>query len=784
MQKKTYTSYSIYILALLIISQPLQCSASTLDDRLYNLGTSTINFSQQAGLSSYNQLKMIIQNLSTSAKNNPLTTTLSTGLVGLLWYNRDTINKKTGLNKIPELSTKYRWNYFIALAELAAGAQLALIADKIAIKSAQGNDNTISYSGSLNTLRNLFNIIPGALLSDAARRIVQPISSALNENEIISIIKPHKKEQAIDLSPELEIYLNRVQHFGAKPLLIYGPTGNGKTTSALHIAQKQNVNAYLIKASEFASIYKHGVGDKINKTQNELKRLLKPGEVVIIDECEMLAGQRGENKNDNSDNSATLALMDWLEKLKEAGAIVIGTTNHYEKMDPAALRRFDTRIHLPNPNKKLRKSIAQYAITKKNNGIIKHRKTMGLPSISVLSEHATEKFCNYIAQNTEGLAAHQVSTIAEKIVEYHHTNNIVCNLDHSDSKKISTSIILKNQQEALLKKISQVKEYEIELSKIELNCNDKLIKLKEKALKNKNNETFLNLIEKQIKALKEQKNQAIRLFRSQHEESQKNYKKLLENHINFCSKNYIIALNNSSNLLKNSSFDPLKKALEESLKEAEKKSPDNEKAYIQRLQKALQENRDLADEIELYHLRQHINDINPDQSLKEIKQQEGIKQLFEKNKKTENTLNKYKRLLPSLTQVQVHDIIDLADKLDLSKIAIIFDKINHHLQPKPLNPGWLSSLKNFAKILPLWKPKNLAIQYPKEYKAAITLILKKRSDAPNYFIEHKADSISNSMKKHAGFYCKHLDQNLKQFKKDEKALWKKYKALGTSKKNS
>lgn len=131
-------------------------------------------------------------------------------------------------------------------------------------------------------------------------------------------------------------------------ILLHGPTGNGKTTIARHIARLTElpfieVNADLIIDSHIGSS-----GANIHKIFNQIKMPC----VLFWDEVDTIGRARGKG-NDSAagmENERMVnSILVNIEKLS-GEVIFIGATNRREVLDVAFLRRFDCQFELGEPS--------------------------------------------------------------------------------------------------------------------------------------------------------------------------------------------------------------------------------------------------------------------------------------------------------------------------------------------------------------------------------------------------------------------------------------------------
>lgn len=141
-------------------------------------------------------------------------------------------------------------------------------------------------------------------------------------------------------------------------LILYGPSGTGKTTFAKAIATETGMNFIQIKPSDIMNPNK---GEDV-KTINRLFELARSSRPVIIyfDEMDTLFGSRSNIISNNSDIVSQLLMeMDGVEKSE--GIYYLGSTNLIEKLDPAVVRsgRFGIKVEVNLPDENDRREIIE-----------------------------------------------------------------------------------------------------------------------------------------------------------------------------------------------------------------------------------------------------------------------------------------------------------------------------------------------------------------------------------------------------------------------------------------
>ena len=163
------------------------------------------------------------------------------------------------------------------------------------------------------------------------------------------------KEVKEDMQTLVDFLVNgdKYREMGAelpRGVLLYGPSGTGKTLLARAVAGEAGVPFYHMSGSDFTEKYV-GVGAKRIREFFEKGRKNAPC-ILFIDEIDAIACKRG-NDNENGEDRKTLnALLTAMDGFDKAGDIlVIGATNRLEDIDDAIIRpgRFTNKYCVPLP---------------------------------------------------------------------------------------------------------------------------------------------------------------------------------------------------------------------------------------------------------------------------------------------------------------------------------------------------------------------------------------------------------------------------------------------------
>ena len=144
-------------------------------------------------------------------------------------------------------------------------------------------------------------------------------------------------------------------------VLLYGPSGTGKTLLAEAIAGESGVNFIQVNGPELLDRYV-GESEKAIRELFERARQTAPA-IVFLDELDAIASERGQVSGDSGVGERVVSqLLTELDRAAEhPKLIVIGATNRRESIDPALLRpgRFEQHIEVPSPDEQARREILE-----------------------------------------------------------------------------------------------------------------------------------------------------------------------------------------------------------------------------------------------------------------------------------------------------------------------------------------------------------------------------------------------------------------------------------------
>ncbi len=186
-----------------------------------------------------------------------------------------------------------------------------------------------------------------------------------------------------------------------KRILLYGPSGTGKTMTASVISNEIGLNLYLVRSEKLITKF---MGETSQNLAQVFDFITNVPAIYLFDEFDTLGTQRG---NDNEVGEQRRILNTFLQLLDRGAeeSIVLAATNNIDAIDKALFRRFDDviRYQLPTLNeikKYLKEQFCQY----KNLSIHKIARLledMSFGEIKIVCSEVLKESILYDAEITE-----------------------------------------------------------------------------------------------------------------------------------------------------------------------------------------------------------------------------------------------------------------------------------------------------------------------------------------------------------------------------------------------
>lgn len=179
------------------------------------------------------------------------------------------------------------------------------------------------------------------------------------------VIKKETREQLSDLENWLSFSDKLKQHpnLGKRAkkgyrTLFHGPPGTGKTLTASLLGKSANRPVFRIDLSLLVSKY---IGETEKNLAGVFKRAEHKNWILFFDEADALFSKRVDTESSN-DRFANQEVAYLLQRIEDYNGMVILATNLKQNLDEAFLRRFQSLVHFPKPEKIERRQLWQRTV--------------------------------------------------------------------------------------------------------------------------------------------------------------------------------------------------------------------------------------------------------------------------------------------------------------------------------------------------------------------------------------------------------------------------------------
>lgn len=161
-----------------------------------------------------------------------------------------------------------------------------------------------------------------------------------------------------------ENYGIEIPHF----IVFHGPPGCGKTMLAEAIAAETGSKMYMMNLSNIGSSYVNETAKKASEAFNYVIEVAKNSDkpvILFMDEMDSILTKRsGAESGEREDNKVVNALLPLITTSKDKNVIIIGATNMFNLIDPAAKRRVDIEAYVGLPDREEVSELLKRQLTK------------------------------------------------------------------------------------------------------------------------------------------------------------------------------------------------------------------------------------------------------------------------------------------------------------------------------------------------------------------------------------------------------------------------------------
>ena len=214
-------------------------------------------------------------------------------------------------------------------------------------------------------LRNGTPVRGAGLLSESESRTLDRapglVRETVPEHHLDDLILPETVATACREVVEEHHRRDLLRSYGLEPrhrLLLVGPPGNGKTSLAHALSDALMLPLFVVR-------YEGVIGSFLGETAGRLAALFDFARtrpcVLFFDEFDTLGKERGDTHETGEIKRVVSSLLLQIDALP-SHVVVVTATNHDELLDRAVWRRFQLRLEMPKPGRRLlERWFARYA---------------------------------------------------------------------------------------------------------------------------------------------------------------------------------------------------------------------------------------------------------------------------------------------------------------------------------------------------------------------------------------------------------------------------------------
>jgi hypothetical protein len=210
------------------------------------------------------------------------------------------------------------------------------------------------------------------LASEGISRLVDRVEPIFSLDDVV--LPPDRKEQLFEIVDHVRLasrvldgwkFREQLPYGRGVTALFSGQSGTGKTTAAMGIARRLNIQVLRLDLSRVVSKY---IGDTEKHIDQVFTDAQRSGAAILIDEADALFGKRSEVK-DAHDRYANIEVAYLLQRMEAFEVLAILTTNMRKNLDPAFIRRLRFIIEFPRPDAPAREQIWRLCLPKDSHDL-------------------------------------------------------------------------------------------------------------------------------------------------------------------------------------------------------------------------------------------------------------------------------------------------------------------------------------------------------------------------------------------------------------------------------
>jgi SpoVK/Ycf46/Vps4 family AAA+-type ATPase len=139
-------------------------------------------------------------------------------------------------------------------------------------------------------------------------------------------------------------------------MLLIGPPGTGKTTTASALAAELHLPLFTVRLE---ALFSRFFGETAGKLRLLFDQVAQTRGVYLLDEFDALGARRGDANDVGEIRRVLNSVLTFMEEPNSTDSLVLAATNHVEILDEALARRFDEVIEYELPDRAAARAILE-----------------------------------------------------------------------------------------------------------------------------------------------------------------------------------------------------------------------------------------------------------------------------------------------------------------------------------------------------------------------------------------------------------------------------------------
>ncbi|MBZ9701964.1 MULTISPECIES: ATP-binding protein [unclassified Mesorhizobium] len=240
----------------------------------------------------------------------------------------------------------------LLLSIVRAGAEGDQATLRASVEALVAEEKSKQHNILADRLQRVINSVP-AVGKLEARQPLAPgrdiILETIPQRQLSELILPLPVTQQVRNLVEEQSRADLLRSHGVQPrhtMLLSGPPGNGKTSVAEAIAEALALPLFTVR-------YDALVGSYLGETNTRLRKLFDyvrtTACVLFFDEFDAIGKERGDTHETGEIKRVVSFLLMQIDQLPSY-VVAVAATNHHALLDSAVWRRFQMRLHVPQPD--------------------------------------------------------------------------------------------------------------------------------------------------------------------------------------------------------------------------------------------------------------------------------------------------------------------------------------------------------------------------------------------------------------------------------------------------